>query len=141
MDFSLPFKICSSGLAAQRTKMDVITSNLANVGTTSTPEGGPYKRKEVVLGSRNAVTDFDGRLQDVLQTVEVKDIVEDKNGIKLIYDPAHPDADEKGFVAMPNINVVFEMAEMINVNRSYEACATAFDATKNMALKTLDIGK
>lgn len=141
MDFSIPFKICSSGLAAQRTKMDVITSNLANVSTTRTPEGGPYKRKEVVLGSQNAVDDFDGRLQDALQTVEVKEIVEDKNGIKLIHDPAHPDADEKGFVAMPNINVVLEMAEMINVNRSYEACATAFDATKNMALKTLDIGK
>jgi flagellar basal-body rod protein FlgC len=141
MDFSIPFKICSSGLAAQRAKMDVITSNLANVGTTRTPEGGPYKRKEVVLGSRDAVDDFDSQLRDVLQAVEVKEIVEDKNGIKLIYDPAHPDADEKGFVAMPNINVVNEMAEMINVNRSYEACATAFDATKNMALKTLDIGK
>jgi flagellar basal-body rod protein FlgC len=141
MDFSIPFKICSSGLAAQRTKMDVITSNLANVSTTRTPEGGPYKRKEVVLGSQSAVDDFDGRLQDALQTVEVQEIVEDKNGIKLIHDPAHPDADEKGFVAMPNINVVHEMAEMINVNRSYEACATAFDATKNMALKTLDIGK
>jgi flagellar basal-body rod protein FlgC len=141
MDFSIPFQICSSGLAAQRAKMDVITSNLANVGTTSTPEGGPYKRKEVVLGSRNVEVDFDGRLRDVLQAVEVKEIVEDKNGVKLIYDPAHPDADEKGFVATPNINVVLEMAEMINVNRSYEACATAFDATKNMALKTLDIGK
>jgi len=141
MDFSVPFKICSSGLAAQRTKMDVITSNLANVGTTSTPEGGPYKRKEVVFGSRNAVGDFDGQLRDVLQAVEVKEILEDKKGIKMIYDPAHPDADEKGFVAMPNINVVLEMAEMINVNRSYEACATAFDATKSMALKTLDLGK
>jgi flagellar basal-body rod protein FlgC len=141
MDFSIPFKICASGLAAQRAKMDVITSNLANVGTTNTPEGGPYKRKEVVLGSRDVVTEFDGRLRDVLQAVEVKEIVEDKNGVKLIYDPTHPDADEKGFVATPNINVVLEMAEMINVNRSYEACATAFDATKNMALKTLDIGK
>ncbi len=141
MDFSVPFKICSSGLAAQRARMDVITSNLANVGTTRTPEGGPYKRKEVVLGSENAVTEFSDRLQGVLQTVEVKEIAEDKNGVKLIYDPSHPDADEKGFVAMPNVNVVLEMAEMINVNRSYEACATAFDATKNMALKAIDLGK
>jgi len=94
-----------------------------------------------VLGSENAVTEFSDRLQDVLQTVEVKDIAEDKNGVKLVHDPSHPDADEKGFVAMPNINVVLEMAEMINVNRSYEACATAFDATKNMALKSLEIGK
>jgi flagellar basal-body rod protein FlgC len=141
MDFSVPFKICSSGLAAQRAKMDVITSNLANIGTTRTPEGGPYKRKEVVLGSRSAVDEFDGQLRDALQIVEVKGILEDKNGMKFVYDPAHPDADEKGFVAMPNVNAVLEMAEMINVNRSYEACATAFDATKNMALKTLDIGK
>lgn len=141
MDFSVPFKICSSGLAAQRARMDVITSNLANVGTTRTPEGGPYRRKEVVLGSESAVTEFSGRLQEVLQTVEVKEIAEDKNGVKLIYDPSHPDADEKGFVAMPNVNVVLEMAEMINVNRSYEACATAFDATKNMALKAIDLGK
>lgn len=141
MDFSLPFKICSSGLAAQRAKMDVVTSNLANAATTRTPEGGPYKRKEVVLGSQSAVTEFDGRLQEALQTVEVKEIAEDKNGVKLVYDPQHPDADQKGYVAMPNVNVVQEMAEMINVNRSYEACVTAFDATKNMALKALDIGK
>lgn len=141
MDFSLPFKICSSGLAAQRAKMDVVTSNLANAATTRTPEGGPYKRKEVVLGSQSAVTEFDGRLQEALQTVEVQEIAEDKNGVKLVYDPQHPDADQKGYVAMPNVNVVQEMAEMINVNRSYEACVTAFDATKNMALKALDIGK
>ncbi len=141
MDFSVPFQICASGLAAQRVKMDVITSNLANVTTTSTPEGGPYKRKEVVLSARNIETDFDRRLRDVLQTVEVKDIVEDKNSVKLIYDPMHPDADEKGFLAMPNINTVLEMAEMVSVGKSYEACATAFDATKNMALKSLEIGK
>jgi flagellar basal-body rod protein FlgC len=141
MDFSIPFQICASGLAAQRIKMDVITSNLANVNTTSTPEGGPYKRKEVVLSARKIETDFDRRLQDVLQKVEIKEIVEDKNSVKLIYDPTHPDANEKGFVAMPNINIVLEMAEMVSVGKSYEACATAFDASKNMALKSLEIGK
>ncbi len=141
MDFSLPFQICASGLAAQRVKMDVITSNLANVNTTNTPEGGPYKRKEAVMSAQNIGTDFDRQLRDVLQTVEVKEIVEDKNSVKLIYDPSHPDADAKGYVAMPNINTVLEMAEMVNVGRSYEACATAFDATKSMALKSLEIGK
>jgi flagellar basal-body rod protein FlgC len=141
MDFFLPFQICSSGLAVQRVKMDVITSNLANVNTTNTPEGGAYKRKSVVLAARNVEADFDRRLQDVLQTVEVKEIVEDKKSVKLVYDPSHPDADEKGFVAMPDISVVHEMAEMINVSKSYEACTTAFDATKNMVLKSLDIGK
>lgn len=141
MDFLIPFKICASGLAAQRTKMDVITSNLANVATTNTPEGGPYKRKEAVFASREVDPDFENSLREVLREVEVKDIVEDKNSVKLVYDPTHPDANEAGFVATPNINVVLEMAEMINVNKSYEAVATAFDATKNMALKTLDLGK
>jgi flagellar basal-body rod protein FlgC len=141
MDFMIPFQICASGLAAQRVKMDVITSNLANVNTTNTPEGGAYKRKAVVLSARNIEADFNARLQDVLQTVEIKDIVSDKNSVKLVYDPTHPDANEKGFVAMPDINIVLEMAEMINVSKSYEACTTAFDATKNMALKSLDIGK
>jgi flagellar basal-body rod protein FlgC len=141
MDFSIPFQICSSGLEAQRVKMDVITSNMANVSTTNTPEGGPYKRKEVVLTTRNIETDFKRQLQNVLQGVEVKEIVDDPKSVKLVYDPTHPDADEKGFVAMPDINIVLEMAEMINVSKSYEACATAFDATKNMALKSLDIGK
>jgi flagellar basal-body rod protein FlgC len=141
MDFSVPMQILSSGLTAQRVKMDVITSNLANVSTTSTPGGGPYKRKEVVLTAQNIEAGFNRRLQDVLQTVEVKEIREDQKSVKLIYDPTHPDANEKGFVAMPDINVVLEMAEMISVGKSYEACTTAFDATKNMALKSLEIGK
>ncbi|MHB8907974.1 MAG: flagellar basal body rod protein FlgC [Syntrophales bacterium] len=75
MDFSIPFQICASGLAAQRIKMDVITSNLANVNTTNTPEGGPYKRKEAVMSAQNIGADFDRQLRDVLQTVEIKEIV------------------------------------------------------------------
>ena len=139
MDFLTSFEICSSGLAAQRTKMDVITSNIANIETTRTPEGGPYKRKKVILASEQVST-FNTRLTDAVRKVKVEAITEE-SGVKMMYDPSHPDADAKGFVAMPNVNLVMEMADMIATSRNFEACVTAFDATKNMTLKTLEIGK
>ena len=141
MDFSTSFKICASGLAAQRAKLDVVVSNLSNAGTTSTPEGGPYKRKRVVFSTETIKGPFNTVLKDALRTVKVKGVVEDKEGFKKIYDPGHPDADAKGMVAMPNVNVIQEMADMIMANRAYEASVTAFDATKNMALKTLEMGR
>lgn len=137
MDFQNSFRVCGSGLAAQRAKMDVIISNLANINTTRTPEGGPYKRKVIVFSSEPIKESF----EDILQMVKVANVVENKQGIKKIFDPAHPDADENGFVAMPDINTVTEMADMIMANRAYEACVTAFDASKNMALKALELGK
>jgi flagellar basal-body rod protein FlgC len=117
--------------------MDVIVSNLANINTTRTPEGGPYRRKGIVFSSEPLKGSFD----DILRMVKVEGITEDKESIKMVFDPAHPDADSKGIVAMPDINTVVEMADMIAANRAYEACVTAFDATKNMALKALEIGK
>ncbi len=143
MDFLTSFRICSSGFAAQRTKMDVIASNLANVSTTSTPEGGPYKRKTAVFASENVKKGFSfgDKLRDAVKGVALKEVVEDGDGVKKVYNPSHPDADAQGNVAMPNVNVVMEMTDMITASRAYEACITAFDATKNMALKTLDIGK
>ena len=140
MDMRTSFKILSSGLAAQRAKMDVIASNLANVDTTRTQEGGPYKRKAVVLTAEPIGDGFDSVLKDAVTVVKFENITED-SGVKMIYDPSHPDADGKGFVAKPNINVIMEMTDMITASRNYEACVTAFDATKNMALKTLDMGK
>ena len=137
MDFQNSFRVCGSGLSAQRAKMDVIISNLANINTTRTPEGGPYKRKVIVFSSEPIKESF----EDILQMVKVANVVENKQGIKKIFDPAHPDADENGFVAMPDINTVTEMADMIMANRAYEACVTAFDASKNMALKALELGK
>jgi len=137
MDFLPAFKICGSGLAAQRAKMDVIVSNLANINTTRTPEGGPYKRQSIVFSSEPVNEDFN----DILQMVKVEEIVQDKGSIKRVFDPGHPDADAEGQVAMPDINTVTEMADMITANRAYEACVTAFDATKNMALKALELGK
>ncbi len=141
MDFLTTFKIAGQGLSVQRAKMDVITSNLANASTTRTPEGGPYRRKTVVLAAQPVGNPFAGSLKDALQGVQVKAVVEDGSPAKKIHDPTHPDADAKGFVAMPNVNVMLEMADMITASRTYEACVTAFDASKSMALKTLDIGK
>ena len=141
MDLITSFKICGSGLAAQRAKLDVVTSNLANVNTTRTPEGGPYRKKSIALAAENIDGNFDSAMKGVVKSVKVDEVREDPNGIKMVYDPAHPDAYAKGFVAMPDINIMVEMADMIAASRAYEACVTAFDATKNMTLKTLEMGR
>jgi len=137
MDFMAAFRICGSGLAAQKAKMDVIISNLANINTTRTPEGGPYRRKVIVFESEPVSDSFD----DTLQMVKTAGVVEDHESIKTIVDPTHPDADERGIVTMPDINTFTEMADMITANRAYEACVTAFDTSKNMALKALELGR
>ena len=141
MDFITSFDISASGLSAQRKKMDVIVSNLANASTIQTPEGGPYKRKVVVLAAEPVNGKFGNALKDALSQVKVQEVFEDAEGLKKVHDPTHPSADDQGFVTYPNVNVVTEMADMITVNRAYEACVTALDATKNMTLKALDIGK
>ena len=141
MDFFTTFKICSAGLSAQRAKLDVITSNIANVNTTSTPEGGPYKRKMITFSAEPLKEGFDKSLADAVRLVKVKSVVEEKDGFKRIFDPAHPDADKDGFVTLPNVNIMLEMTDLITASRTYEACATAFDAAKNMALKAMEIGK
>jgi flagellar basal-body rod protein FlgC len=141
MDFMTSFKICGSGLAAQRAKMDVVTSNMANVSTTRTAEGGPYKKKSVTMSAEDVETRFGTTMQDALKSVKVDAVTEDLNAVRMTYDPSHPDANAKGYVAMPDINLVTEMADMIAAGRAYEACVTAFDATKNMAMKTLEMGK
>lgn len=141
MDISTAFKICGDGLSAQRARLDIVASNLANVNTTRTAEGGPYRRKTLVLSAQDVEESFDGFLKSALKTVKAENIVEDQSPGKMVYDPSHPDADSSGMVTLPNVNVMTEMAEMISASRAYEACVTAFDATKNMALKSLEIGK
>lgn len=145
MDLFTAMQTSSSALAAERTRMNLVSSNLANANTTRTPEGGPYKRKDAVFtatpitqGGFGASLD---RASGMVQQVEVTKIVEDKNPPRLVYDPTHPDANAQGYVAMPNVNVVEEMADMINATRAYEANVTAAQAAKNMALKTLEIGQ
>jgi len=141
MDFSTTFKMIGSAFTAQRAKMDTIVSNLANIHTTRTQEGGPYRRKFVVFAPEPVEGDRDSRLRGVLNGVKVQAIMGDQTPFKQVFDPAHPDANATGFLSVPNVNLITEMADMINANRAYEACVTAFDASKNMALKTLDIGR
>ncbi len=141
MDFISTFKITGSGLSAQRKKMDVVTSNIANVTTTSTPEGGPYKRKIMSFAADPLEKGFDVKLKDAVNAVKVGQVVDEQEGFKKIFDPAHPDADKGGFVTLPNVNLMLEMTDLITASRAYDANATAFDALKNMALKAMEIGK
>ena len=133
--------VSASGLNAQRTRINVISGNLANVSTTRTPEGGPYKRKDVVFEARPEGEAFGQVLQNQVQKVAVSEIVEDKSPPRMQYDPSHPDANADGYVAMPNINLVEEMVNLLAATRSYEANVTAMNSSKEMAARALDIGK
>lgn len=144
MDFFSAMNVSSSALTAERTRMNLISSNLANANTTRTPEGGPYRRKDAIFSATAPETGFSRALDGASRTirqVEVSEIVEDQSPPRLQYDPGHPDADAQGYVALPNVNVVEEMADMINATRAYEANVTAVQAAKSMALKTLEISK
>ena len=145
MDFFSAMNVSSSALAAERTRMNLISSNLANANATRTPEGGPYKRKDAIFAATPVENRFsralDGATAQQVRKVEVTAIIEDQSQPRLQYDPSHPDADPQGYVAMPNVNVVEEMADMIGATRAYEANITAVQAAKSMALKTLEIGK
>lgn len=144
MDLLTSLRISSSGLAAQRKRMEAHSSNIANAQTTRTAEGGPYRRKEVVFGSEPARESFseilEGELSENAQTVHATEVVHsDKVNFK--YDPQHPDANAEGYVAMPDINPMVEMANMIEAQRAYESNITAINTTKQMATKTLEIGR
>ncbi|MFA7404315.1 MAG: flagellar basal body rod protein FlgC [Pelobacteraceae bacterium] len=145
MDFFSSMNVSSSALSAERTRMNLISSNLANANATRTPEGGPYKRKDAVFAATPVENSFnrvlDGATAKQVRKVDVSEIVEDQNPPRLQYDPGHPDANPQGYVAMPNVNVVEEMTDMISASRSYEANVTAVQAAKAMAMKTLEIGK
>ncbi len=143
MDFFTAIKISGSGLSAQRFRLNIISSNLANIQTTRTPQGGPYRRKDVVFEAVPMPASFNGILTDAIRSglegVRVEKVVNDPTPFKLVYDPGHPDADKNGYVKMPNVNTVEEMVNLINATRTYEANIAAIDAAKNMALKALEI--
>jgi flagellar basal-body rod protein FlgC len=145
MNFLDALNTSASGLSAQRLRMNLISSNLANINTSHTEEGGPYKRKDAVFAAHPQASEFGRTLAESLQPgcneVMVTAIVDDKRPPLLKFDPEHPDADEKGYVAMPNINVVEEMVNMISASRSYEANVTAVKATKEMATEAMEIGR
>ncbi len=143
MDIFNTFKISGSALKANKIRLDTISSNMANIETTSTPEGGPYKKKSVYFQS--APVTFQQHLEDnissKMQGVKVTKIIEDNSEPKKIYDPSHPDASEDGYVSMPNINIIEEMVDMMSTTRAYQANVTTIQSAKRMALKALEIGK
>ena len=142
------FDVSASGMTAQRTRLDVISQNIANVNSTRDADGNIYKRKTVVFQEK-AYYSFDDALPSatgmygmVGNGVKIRQISEDTDTEgRMVYDPSNPDADENGYVTYPNVNTVTEMTNMIDASRSYEANVTAFNAAKNMALKALEVGK
>lgn len=136
MSFFDALNTSASGLTAQRLRMDVIASNLANADTTRTAKGGAYRREMVVFEARNEGAYGDG----VPSTgVQVAGIVNDPSPFRMVYDPTHPDANAQGYVAYPNVNTVTEMTDMISATRSYEANVTVVNSVKAMAQKAMDI--
>lgn len=139
--------VSATGMTAQSVRRDIISQNIANVNTTRDANGQPYKKKNVIFEEKS-VTSFDmaldlsmGATGVGLDGVKVTKIVEDNSEGRKVYDPSHPDADEEGYVTYPNVNVVQEMTDLIDASRAYEANVTAFNATKAMYMKTLEMGK
>ncbi len=145
MDILSGMRVSASGMAAQRMRMNTINSNIANVNTTRTPEGGPYRRKDVVFESMPDARSFGEILttqpQKDVNRVQVTDIISDRKAPLLKYEPDHADANADGYVAYPNINLMEEMANMIMTSRAYEANVSAMNATKDMAMTSLELGR
>ena len=146
MAFLNSLNIAGSGLTASRLRMDIISENIANYSTTKTEDGGPYRRKTVVY---EAIEDrsFGSILKDSIngkQTnagVQVSAIIEDPSDFNYVYNPTHPDADEDGYVAMPNVDITQEMLDMMSTTRVYDMNINALNSMKNMAAKALEIGR
>lgn len=153
MSIMTSLNISASGMTAQRTRMDIIAQNVANVNTTRDENGNPYVRQTVVFQERSASNrNFESYLTaqktglsfnpQIGSGVKISSIAEDHvTAMKKVYEPGNPDADADGYVTYPNVNTVTEMTNLIDASRSYEANVTAFNATKNMALKGLELGK
>ena len=145
MDFLSAIDLSASALSAERIRMNAISSNIANANVTRTPEGGPYRRKDVVFQAVPQKKSFGDILEDKmegnLREVQVARVHSDQGPPRLVYNPRHPDADENGYVAMPNVNPVEEMVNMLNATRSYEANITAINTSKAMAMKALEISQ
>ncbi len=161
MAFLSNFDISGYGLSAQRFRMNVISSNIANANTTRTDEGGPYRRREVIfkavdfdktlnekIDENNNLLEYENPLDDdflqrdakpAIMSVVVDKVVRDESDFKMKYDPSHPDANKDGYVAYPNINPVIEMSDLIEATRAYQANVAAFQSAKTMAQSAIDI--
>jgi flagellar basal-body rod protein FlgC len=141
------FDISASGLTAQRLRMDLIAENIANAKSTRTESGEPYRRKLPVFQAKGNSSDFTYILRSMFNNkkedkgVQVAKIVDDMSPFKIIFNPSHPDANEDGYVKMPNVDVLTEMVDMIDASRAYEANVTVLNISKNMAMKALEIGR
>ena len=129
----LPMQVSSTALEAQKIRLNVIASNIANASSTKTPEGGPYRRKDVLFKTV--------MYGETAAGVEVPQVVEDQAAFRTVFDPSHPDADKNGYVSYPNINVLTEMVNLMTAQRSYEANLTMITSYKDMYMRTLDILK
>jgi flagellar basal-body rod protein FlgC len=127
----------AGALTAQKVRLDIVAQNIANAQTTRTPEGGPYKRK--VISFQNELVKHAGGV--ALQTVNISSITDDKSPGQAVYNPQHPDAGPDGTVVMPNVNLAFEMVDLITASRAYEANLSVVKNAKQLAMKTLQIGK
>ncbi len=146
MDINSTFSIAAGALRAERLRLDVIASNLANANTTQTAEGGPYKRKNVIFATQDIESDFGATLAELSEeaarkTVRVSDVVEDQSPGRMVFDPGHPDANAEGYVAYPNVNSLTESIDMMAASRAYEANVQVVNATKRMAEAALAIGQ
>ena len=145
MGFFDSMNVSASALTAERFRMDVISKNIANANVTRTANGGPYRRQMVVFKAEEG-RPFSEYLNEASKNkvgggVRVAGIIEDTTAFKEVYDPSHPDADSKGYVKMPNVDIMAEMIDMITATRAYEANVTAINNTKTMAMKALEIGR
>ncbi|SMB82513.1 flagellar basal-body rod protein FlgC [Desulfonispora thiosulfatigenes DSM 11270] len=133
--------ISSKGLAAERVRLDLVSENIANINTTRTASGGPYKRKVAIFKeSLDKALAYKGNNYQG-KGVEVDRIAVDNTPPLMVYDPKHPDANAEGYVAKPNINLANEMVDLISASRAYEANVTVLNTTKSIAMKTLSIGR
>jgi len=141
----MSFDISSSGIAANKKRVEAISSNIANAHTTRSPEGGPYRPKEVVFGSEPVRERFsevaDDEIGESMQTVHAMEVVSTNKPPILKYEPNHPDANAQGYVAYPDINPMVEQINLMEAHRAYEANIKAFNTTKHMYMKALEIGR
>jgi flagellar basal-body rod protein FlgC len=144
LDFFSAMEITSSGLGAQRVRMNALASNLANARTTRTANGGPYQRQDPVFRAVPLAARFEAHTKDVharsAYLVEVPQIRTDNSPGQRVYEPSHPDADGEGYVTLPNVEVVSEMVNMITASRAYEAGVSVMDTLKGMARSAISIG-
>jgi flagellar basal-body rod protein FlgC len=141
MNLITALDVNATGLAAQRRRVEVSSSNLANSQTTRTEDGGPYRRKDVVFQTTNFKDSLGIAMDNDIQGVEVTDLVEDPRPFDRRYEPGHPDADADGYVAYPNVSVLEEMGNLVEASRSYEANLAAIAIVKAMINRTLEIGR